>query len=115
VSDLVISDPVRRAELAARTWRSVDLPKAGARRCWRWRGDLTSRGDPRIQLDARRGTTVRRLVWILYRADPARGLAGTAIVTPTCLDRMCVRPDHLRLFDCRIAQARAAREARAVA
>jgi hypothetical protein len=98
VSDLVIRDPTRRAELAARVWRSVAMPKAGAfRRCWVWTGGVTSAGDPRIQLDANRGTLVRRLVWVLYNAPPDVGLSADYYVRTRCFNTLCVRPDHLSL------------------
>jgi hypothetical protein len=97
-NDLVITDPLRRAELAARVWRQTDVPKARAtRRCWTWRGAVTSSCEPRLQLDSTRGTTVRRVVWVLYMADADGRLPSDRVVRAVCGSRLCVRPDHLEL------------------
>jgi hypothetical protein len=96
VQDLIIREPMRRAEIAARLWRQVEMPKAGAtRRCWLWRGAVTAAGDPRIQLSSCHGTLVRRVVYALCVA-PDVGLPASTYLSTTCGNVLCVRPDHVR-------------------
>jgi hypothetical protein len=96
--DLVITDPVRRAELSARVWRQVIVPRAGATtRCWLWTGATTRAGEPRLQLDSRRGTLARRVVFALYCTPPNFGVSGDRQVSTVCGNLRCLRPDHLRL------------------
>jgi hypothetical protein len=93
---LTFPDPTRRAELAARIWKHVDMPRAGAtRRCWPWRAGVTASGEPRLQLDARRSALVRRIVFVLYNMPPDGGLSSDDYILTRCGRLTCLRPDHL--------------------
>lgn len=76
------------AELRKAFWAKVD--KSGE--CWLWQGGVDAEGHGRIGLF--RGTaSPRRYAWEITNG----ALPSSKQVRTTCGNRLCVRPDHLRL------------------
>lgn len=66
----------------------------GANGCWEWQG-AASRGRP-IVTDQGRTRNARRVAWVTANRRPLR---PGKIVTSTCGNTLCLRPDHLILAD----------------
>lgn len=79
-------------ETEARFWSKVD--RSGD--CWLWTGAV-GKGYGRFGLQAAPGkvTLAHRVSWVLTHGD----LAADVLVTQTCHNRLCVRPEHVTTTD----------------
>lgn len=70
--------------------------------CWIWTASKDRNGYPLFLINERRGTTGARMSYTLaYGPIPLRKL-----VTTSCGNRDCVRPDHLKLVTLSEAKSR---------
>jgi hypothetical protein len=60
--------------------------------CWLWTGNRGSRGHATVEVRGR-DRSVPRLVYLMLKGvDPGRHM-----LRPTCRNRLCVNPDHMRV------------------
>ena len=73
-----------------RFWEKVD--KIGD--CWVWKASRNSSGHGQLSTNRKKGPVLaHRLSWYLHFGE----IPQNRVVVQVCGNRLCVRPDHLRL------------------
>jgi hypothetical protein len=88
-------NPVRSTEKESFLQRVRRIPKSG---CWIWQGNISSSGYGRFKYKGKQELAHRASVRLFKEIYLEPGTKG-GIVSPVCLNPLCVNPSHLEILE----------------